>query len=227
MSVNAVAVVNRSAVPDARVALVVEAYRDEVIPVAEGWLVDPWGIAFYSSDHYQNVQEEAAIFVVDTASEPDALGYHTALGKSVWGYVDLNMCRAFGEPWDRVFGHELFELGVDPYVNRWAGPYPDGSHVAIEVCDPVQRDSWTKGVHDRLLGSAAVEIADWVYPSWFDVDAGPGPRSYLKAPIAPLEDAPGGYHVTELNGVVLPSLPARVKNFGRTFRRQAKGRGRR
>lgn len=224
--VNAVAVVDKSVLSDRDVALMVEGYRSELAPLCEAWGLPVPGLAYYPPSYRGSYEEQAAVFLVDSANEPSAFGYHTALGIARWAYVDVGICRAYGEPVSRVFGHELFELVVDPDCDRWTGPYQDGSHVAVEVCDPVQRYSETKRVKDDLLGEGDVEIADWCYPSWWQPGS-PGPWSRMQARghvvVSPLLDAPGGYHLKEVNGVVVTGM-ARVKSFGRTFRRIGAGR---
>jgi hypothetical protein len=217
-----VAVVNRSGLPDGEVALYVEGYRPELGRLCDAWSLPTPGLAMYGRQHDQAVAEEAAILLVDSGGDPDAFGAHTALGLAAWGYVDVGLCRADGEHVSTVFGHELFELVVDPFVDRWAGPYEDGSHIAVEVCDPVQRQARGKLVADQILGQLDLWVADWVPPRWFDGSAG-DVTSYQGQQLTPQEDAPGGYHVTERDGAVLTGA-ARVKSFGRTFRRLARGR---
>lgn len=219
--VQSVAVVNRSSLPDDEVALMVVGYGEELVPLCAAWSLPVPGLVLYRDDHEQRVSEEAALIFVDSSDEPDAFGYHTGLGVAAWGYVDVGLCRAYGEPVSRVFGHELLELVVDPGVNRWAGPFADGTHVAVEVCDPVQRNSRAARVEDDLLGEAVVEIADWVGPDWFQERG--DVSSYQGTHLRCLTDAEGGYHVTERNGVVVTGA-ARVKSIGRTFRRLTTGR---
>lgn len=218
--VNHIAVVNRSTLDDAEVALIVEAYRAELPAFCAAWMVDEPGLAFYGKDHQQAISDEAALFFVDSANEPDAFGYHTALGKAIFGYVDIQMCRAYAEPPARVFGHELWELIADPDCDRWAGPFRDGTHVAIEVCDPVQRFSQMRAVDDPILGTGDVEIADYVLPVWFDESSGSQPKSAQGAKLDPLEDAFGGYHLTEKNGRILGAVV--IRKAGRTARRVAR-----
>jgi hypothetical protein len=218
-----IVVINKSStLDDATAALWVEAYRDQIQHVADAWGLSPPGLALYPTGHTEEPDRAiAAIYIVDTAGDPDALGYHTAAGRARFGYVDMTLSRAMDTP-SVVFGHELYELFVDADCTRWAGPFADGTHVAIEVCDPVQRNAY--GVEAEFLGTAGrVEVADFVLPSWFDENA-PGPYAYSTSLMVPLEDAAGGYHVTERAGVRLPSRPAQVKSFGRTLRRLAGGR---
>jgi hypothetical protein len=214
-----IALVNKAPgqLDDLEAALWVEAYREQLKRVADAWGLPAPGLALYPAAHTEDepAPDVAVIYAVASAGDPDALGYHTAAGRSRWGYVDLTLSWLYDRP-SIVFGHELFELFVDADCDRWSYPLPDGSRVALEVGDPVQRDSF--GVTATFFGtSRTVQITDWVLPSWFEIGA-PGPYSWCKSTRKPLTDAPGGYHLTERNGVIVTG-DARVKSFGRTLRR--------
>jgi hypothetical protein len=217
-----VAILNKSSTLDDRdAALWVEAYREQIKRVADSWQLAPPGLALYPRGHTEEPDPTvAALYIVDTAGEPDALGYHTAAGRSRFGYVDMTLSAQYDFP-SVVFGHELYELFVDADCARWAGPFANGTHIAIEVCDPVQRDFYQ--VTAEFMGASdSIKVADFVTPAWFD-PSGTGPYAYHTSLMQPLADAPGGYHITERNGAVLTGA-ARVKSFGRTFRRLALGR---
>jgi len=217
-----VAINRSSTLDDGQAALWVEAYREQIRRVADAWGLAPPGVALHEKRHTEEPDPDiAAIYIVDTAGDPDALGYHTAAGRSRFGYVDMTLSRVVDIP-SVVFGHELYEMFVDADCDRWVGPYTDGTHVAIEVCDPVQRDYYTVSA-DFMGAKGRVEIADFVLPAWFDERA-IGPYAYSSPVMGPLTDNLGGYHVTERDGVVLASHPVRAKSFGRTFRRLATGR---
>lgn len=217
-----VAVINRSStLGDRDAALWLEAYREQITRVADAWQLPAPGLALYESTRTEEPDPSvAALYVVDTAGDPTALGYHTVAGRARFGYVDMSLSAAYDTP-SVVFGHELYELFVDADCDRWAGPYDDGAHVAVEVCDPVQRDHFS--VDAEFLGSRGrVDVADWVTPAWFQPGSA-GPYAYHSHVMRPLEDAPGGYHLVERAGVVVTGA-ARVKSYGRTFRRLARGR---
>lgn len=219
-----IAVINRSrTLDDNEAVLWVEAYRQEIKRVADAWGLSAPGIAYYPPTFALEPDPNvAAIYVVDTAGDSNALGYHTAAGRARFGYVDMTLSRLYDNP-SVVMGHELYELFVDADCARWAGPFPDGTHVPIEVCDPVERDSYT--VEADFLGKrGVVAVADFVLPAWFSLDSR-GPWAYRSPVMGPLQDNLGGYHVVERDGAVITGR-ARVKSFGRTFRRLAMGRPR-
>lgn len=219
MKVNHVAVIDKSGLLNDRITqLIAEAYRGpDLERFCESWGLPIPGIAVYTADHDQKIEEEAAIIFVDSGNQPGAFGWHTALGVSVFGYVDVGMCRRFGEPPDRVFGHEFWELLLDPPASLWQLG-PGGTWYAKEACDPVQRFSRTTRVQHDVLGSEYVEIADYILPAWFDGGNLRGPWSEQGHAPGPFLDAEGGYHVEARNGVAL-ATGGRPRNYGRTHQR--------
>lgn len=214
MEVNSVAVVNKSGLSDKLVALYVEAYRRELPDFCAKWGIAVPGVVFYDDSHKQNIPEEAMLIFVDSGNDPDAFGWHEILGAAVFGYIDVNLSKLYDEPIDRVFGHEFWEMVLNPDL-RWIGPYPDGTHVPKEACDACQDCSWAVQVDDPLLGHAVVQIADWVFPNWF-TPGSEGPWSAQGNAPGPLLDTPGGYHLISRNGVLVSS--AMLKSNGRSVR---------
>lgn len=211
---------NRSSVPDAELAIYVEVYREEVRKFCRDWSLQPPGIALYESHHSAaDPAEEAAVYIVESAGDPNAFGRHTQFGRSAWGYIDAGLCRQDGEPLSRVLGHELFELICDPGLDHWR-LQPDGSSVAVEPCDPVERSGYQ--VEGEFFGRGQmVEVADWCLASWYTPGA-VGPFSHLGTVPAPLVDLPGGFHQTRRGAAVITSGPhARVTSYGRSYRRMS------
>jgi hypothetical protein len=217
-----IAVVNKSTtLADGEALLWIAAYQEEIKRLAEAWLFDPPGFALYPRTHEEPEPSVFAIYIVDTAGDPDALGYHTAVGRSRFGYLDMTLSAAYDVP-SVVFGHEVFEGFVDADCARWV-KLRDGSHVPVEVSDPVQRERYRVSAKG-LAGSGDVWVSDWVTPGWFDEGAGVGPFDHQGRIYRPFECAPGGYYLVEQDGVVTSMGAVRVKNFGRTFRRLTEGR---
>lgn len=219
MIVNAIAIVNRSHVPDVQIQIVVEAYRSYMPAVCAAWDRPLPGLTFYGWGHVQRIAEEAALYIVDSAGDPHAFGAHTMFGTAVWGYVDANLCAADNEPISRVVGHELIEATVNPTLQLWSNPLlSDGDEVALEPCDPVQRQS-TRMMTSTLGNAGIVELSDFVLPSFYDVSAKP-PYSYQDTIAAPLVENPGGYKIIRRDGGVMLSgrEGVRVTGFGRTVR---------
>ncbi len=218
-----ISVINRAEVliPNAEVELWINAYAEEVKPLAEAWGLSPPGMAIYPSHHGEEPDPAVAvIYIVDSAGDPGALGFHSVLGRSRFAYVDAALSVVWSSP-SIVFGHELAEMLVNADLDRWT-EYADGSAIPDEVCDPCQDQFYT--VSARNFGvTSEVPVADWVYPAWFRPGA-PGPYDKLGRIFRPLENTQGGYHLVERNGVITSTGFLRVKNFGRTYRLLTKGR---
>lgn len=217
--VSHVAVLDKSGLLDDRVGqMITEGYRGpEMDRFCSAWGLPIPGLAVYPASHDQAIKEEAALIFVDHGNEPNAFGWHTALGISVFGYIDVGMCKRFSEPISRVFGHELWEMLLDPPAALWQ-PGPGGALYAKEACDPVQAYSRTRRVEHPVLGADYVEIADYILPTWFDAGNTRGPWSDQGYAPGAFQDAEGGYHLESRNGVAM-ATGGRPKGYGRTWRR--------
>lgn len=216
-TVENIAVINDCNYPEADAELLVEAIR-QVIPLfCRDWQLPEPGIAYYGKSAIGKPVESAALFIVDSTGDETAFAKHSALGVDFWSYVDVAVCQKFGEPVSRAASHEIWELIADPGLDRWIG-LPDGSEVAVEVCDPLNRRGYSVGA--EFFGRRAdVELSTWVLPAWYEPGS-PGPYDHLGMLLAPLEDATNGYHqVRSGNVIALSGSNARVTSFGRTARR--------
>lgn len=208
-------------VANREVELWISAYAEEVKPLCDAWGLAPPGLAVYPGQHDEEPDPAVAvIYIVDSAGDPGALGFHSVLGRSRFAYVDALLSAVWSSP-SIVFGHELHEMICNADLDRWH-EYADGSAIPDEACDPCQDQYYSAPA--RLFGaSAMVPIADWVTPAWF-VPGATGPYDHLGRIFRPLENTAGGYHLTERNGVITSSGQVRIKNFGRTFRLLTRGR---
>lgn len=216
--VNHVAICNRSGglLSDVILAAFVESYREALPEFCRAWSLPIPGLAIYETSHHQVPEEEACLFVVNSAGDPGTFGAHTMFGKAVWGYLDVGLCQASGEPISRVFGHELFELVADPGLDRWAD-VGGGERVALEVCDPTQRQS-TPRMASFFGHSSIVEQAAYCLPSFYS-PAGMPPFDSMGVVTAPLAVADGGYLVRRKAGFAFADGASKVTSFGRTHRR--------
>lgn len=211
-----IAIVNKTTLVDNReVELWINAYAEEVKPLCEAWGLAPPGLALYPSAHNEEPDPAVAvIYIVDSAGDPEALGYHSVLGRSRFAYVDAVLSAMWSSP-SIVFGHELHELIVNADLERWH-EYADGSAIPDEACDACQ-DQYYAARATLFGASATVLVADWVHIAWF-IPGAVGPYDHLGRIFRPLENTAGGYHLVERNGVITSVGQARLKNFGRTFR---------
>ena len=126
--------------------------------------------------------------VSDTPDQPGAAGYH-AEGPDGTPYIkvftfDGTSTLQGPDATSVTLSHEVGELTVDPAANRWADG-PDGSDYAMELCDPVEGDTY------ELQG---VSVSNFVLPSYFDPQAAAGSKfDYLGKLKAPFTMTPSGY----------------------------------
>lgn len=143
------------------------------------------------------------IVIMDDPDQANALGYHTEDpdGK-VWGRVFVKPVLDNGGSAlkgalsvSAVLSHEVCETFCDKSVNMWVDRM-DGTMVALEVCDPVENDSYTVTVTAPDGSHQVVSVSNFVTYAWFDKQAPAGSRfDFLHNVHAPLTMSPGGYMV--------------------------------
>lgn len=172
--------------------LMVEACKKQLIEHAAPVLGRlPWEIKIGGNDGFP-------VVVLDDSDQAQALGYHTQdpNGK-IW-------CRVFTNPILKrggtalqgsnsvsvVLSHEILETFYNPYVNLWSNR-GDETFVAVEICDPVERQSYEIEVE-----GTKVSVSNFVLEAWFDKEMiNAGRYDYLSKLTKPLEVAHGGYNV--------------------------------
>jgi hypothetical protein len=171
---------------------------------------------------------DAIIYLGDSVQDPttgvdDVLGYHFANhGNTPYGFVYLDICAEYGEPWSCTLSHEVLEVLGDPSATHTVtGPPPAGMQgnaaYNLEVCDPTQGDSYTID---------AVVVSNFVGRSYFEMPGGSGRSNYLDLPLLPFGVRPKGYFQFETGGTVQQVQGAEVTP--RQLAAKAKmGRGRR
>ncbi len=133
------------------------------------------------------------IVMVDTADDPQALGYHTEVAAVESGVVgckpELDQgAHPLTGPYSvsSILSHEVLEMAVDGHCNLWADT-GKGYLVAYEVGDPVQSD------HYDIDG---VTVSNFVLPAWFDPETARGTTvDHLGKLRAPFVLSKGGYWV--------------------------------
>jgi len=159
-----ISVLNRSDLDDADVAFAAAAcdlqLREHLVPAWPG--VEYLPVRFYADAKDLPVAEDICRLMVisQTIDVPGLLGYHN-LDPLVRGVV-----LAQGSATSVTLSHECLEMAADPLVDQWR-TRPGGSMVALEVCDPVEADSYEVAV--SILGETrAVAVSNFVTPAWFD-----------------------------------------------------------
>lgn len=195
-----------------QVAFWTEACRIQMekhVAVAWGGFAPAPGVFFYGTAAAIPADQAAIVGVFADAFNPEAAGYHSAVGDLAIGAVDLSRST---NP-SRTLSHECCEIFRNAYLDAWLpGPVP-GRLYAAELCDPVQRSSYV--IKADIMGEVEdVTVADFVTPAWFDPQVLNGLRSWCGAVNKAFEIAPGGYQVA-LEGDEILYLPARGEAIGR------------
>jgi hypothetical protein len=206
------------------VALAVQIERD----LAGWWEVQPVPIRLFASEKGMPSDYLRCVIKDEIPEAPDALAYHTTddrgRPKLVIGWKAIKygggLVSTGPESLSATLSHEILETIIDPYVNFWADL--DADHeVALEVCDPVEGDSYE--IDD-------VAVSNFVGPRWFS--DGDGPYDFMGRLTKPRTMSPGGYMVLrkggpagttkQVYGAVMPNWKRTLKaKYGRRVRTPA------
>ncbi len=172
--------------------------------VAPHWHMESAFVIFY--DDPKKISTRAyPIVILDAPDAPGALGYHCEAGGKPYGRVFVdpvinNNGVILYDPSNpqnvsisSVLSHEIIELFIDKNANQWAdGPYiKQGNSYALEACDPVQGNSYSK----KIAGKE-VSLSNFILPSWFDPQNPPHIHvDFLQTVNGAFSLAPGGYMI--------------------------------
>ena len=137
---------------------------------------------------------DAVIYIGDRHNDPktglkSAKGYHdrTATGEA-YGFVYLDVCELYHEPWSVTLSHEVLELLADPTAvmtvedGRPSGRA--GARYALEVCDPTQGD------HYEIDG---IRVCNFVTRGFFGNPSASGRMNHMGLSQTPFTPRPKGY----------------------------------
>lgn len=183
-----IAVINSSKLSKIDVCFMVEAVAYQVIECAKFWGIQPMACSFYDTVAGLPADDVHIIEIVDDLDQPGALGYHTDVAGVEYGRV-----LAQGAATSITLSHEALELLCDPTCDQWRAR-GDGTMVALEVCDPVEGDSY--GVVTTVLGEdRTVTLSNYVLPAWFNPAARNVAVDRMHTAPGPGTMTPGGYMV--------------------------------
>jgi len=196
------AVVNYSSVSNADVLTMTQACSAQLSNhIAPAWRRLSVPLSFYQSPSL--VPAGASVIAIfNNSDEPGVLGYHDEYAGAPYARVFVSpIIQAGGVVLysaqqklsvSSVLSHEVAELFCDPYVNAWCdGPALGGRiEYALEVCDPVESDSYVIRV-----GLKSVWVSNFVFPSWFDRQAVNQQFDYMNRLRAPFRMTAGGYMI--------------------------------
>jgi hypothetical protein len=213
-----IAIINQStSVTNADVNIMCEALQIQFnLHVASAWNQKSPTVKFYSS--ITSVPGYAwVISVLDNPDVANALGYHDETNDKVDGFIFCQPVLQNGgvvlydatNPQNvsvaSVLSHEAIEMFGDRFANFWAdGPNviaSDGytySEYALELCDPVEGNSYVVNV-----GATPVSMSNFIFPSWFNPEATDPvnmPFDYLHLLSLPFSMTTGGYMIVQQAG---------------------------
>jgi hypothetical protein len=208
-----IAVLNESTlVKDADVDLMAKAIQIQMnLHVLPAWNMKAGSIEFFA-DKTKVPGWAWVVHIMDDPTTAGALGYHAEDSDVIdafifckpvldnKGVVLYDATNPQNVSIASVLSHEVCEMIGDRYANFWAdGPaLPQGSEYALELCDPVENDSYEIDVN-----GTKVSVSNFVFPSWFNAQAKAPqnlPFDYLKKLTAPFTMTPGGYLIVRVPG---------------------------
>ena len=219
-----IAVINESTlVTNDQVNIMCQAIQQQAnLHVLPAWNMKSGTVQFYA-DKTKVPGYAWKVSILDNATVAGALGYHSEDNNKVDGFIFCQTILHYGgktlydaaKPQNftvsSVLSHEVCEMIGDRFANFWAdGPaIAQGSEYALELCDPVEGDSYTINVNGTL-----VSVSNFVFPSWFNPQATAAlnkPFDYLNKLSAPFTMTPGGYMIVaqagQVNQVFGESMP--------------------
>ncbi len=143
-------------VPQADVVAALPAFQIAVSrDLAAAWGTD----ATLTTDPAAEPTAAMVVRIEDDAQNCGCLGYHDVLGGKPTSWIYAGTSASAHDSWQLVFTHELFEMLVDPWINRFA-LWHDRTWL-VEVCDPPE-----SGFYAYLIDG--VVISDFITPRWYD-----------------------------------------------------------
>ena len=191
----------------------------------------------------REMRGDAVLYLLDSATQSDALGYHTNnMGGIPFGFVYLDLCAQLGDPWSATLSHEALELIADPMCNLLVqGPNPQDAKLGqvfhyFEMCDAVQA---------QVYEIDAVPVSNFVLPAYFTENESPGTRKdFSGTALQSFGANPGGYigyydPASQADDTYFPdrrseeryriktsaALPMETRPLGRVARRRGSTRG--
>lgn len=235
-----IAVINESTlVTNDQVDLMCQAMQIQLnLHVLPAWNMKAGTVKFYA-DKTKVPGYAWIVSILDNATVAGALGYHSEDSNKVDGFIFCQTIFHYGgkalydtnNPQNftvsSVLSHEICEMVGDRFANFWAdGPtIAQGSEYALELCDPVEGDSYAINVNGQL-----VSVSNFVFPSWFNAQATAPlnmPFDYLKKLSKPFSMTPGGYMIVAQAGSVSQVFGESMPEWKRDIKRAAFSRNQR
>lgn len=174
------------------------------------------------------------VSILDDANVAGALGYHAEDNDVIDAFIFCKPVLDSGgvvlydsnNPQNvsvsSVLSHEVCEMVGDRFAGFWSdGPQitaQDGytySEYALELCDPVEGDSYSVLVNVNGT-NVPVSLSNFVFPSWFNPEAKTPqnlPFDYLNKLTAPFTMTKGGYLIVRQSGNTTQVFGERMKEW--------------
>lgn len=214
-----IAVINESTlVTNDQVNLMCQAIQIQLdLHVLPAWNMKSGSVKFYA-DKTKVPGYAWVVSMLDNSTQAGALGYHAEDSDKVDGFIFAGPVLQNGgvvlydavKPQNvsvsSVLSHEVCEMVGDRFAGFWSdGPgvvASDGqtyTEYALELCDPVEGDSYTVTVNGQQIS-----VSNFVFPSWFNAEATDlnKPFDYLGKLTKPFSMTPGGYLIVRQTGNV-------------------------
>jgi len=173
-----------------------------------------WSCAAYITNPNAAPASAYDLVILDDADQAGALGYHDqdpngrpyakAFAKTVLD--NGGDIRTSANSVSVTASHEALEIFGDPQAGYWS-QMPSGKLIAMELCDPVEEDSYLISVGLTLI---KVPVSNFVLPSYFDTMPQDQKFDYLGNLSAPFSMTSGGYQILMTAGKV-------SQKFGKAF----------
>lgn len=153
--------------------------------VAAGYAVEYRPVVLYATpaDLPTDTNEFELLTIEDDISAPGALGFHDdQLGVIFARVLPDDNCAAAA--------HEILEMLADQTCDQYKD-IGDGRQIALEVCDPVEEDSYPQSAQIGDQPPQDVPVTNYVLPSYFD-PSGQAPFDRMGKLSAPFTMVPGG-----------------------------------
>ncbi len=105
-----------------------------------------------------SVPADMTVSITDDLKCFGCLGFHDTSNNHPSSYVGGALAELYSSDWRLVATHELFEMLVDPWINRFASW--NRRQYLVEVGDPVESGLYAYYVNDT-------PITDFILPGWY------------------------------------------------------------
>ena len=118
-----------------------------------------WGVdAVLTANPSDRPAAQMVVSLEDDATCLGCLGEHDVVKGVPTAFVYAHTSALFNEAWSLVFTHELFEMLVDPWLNRFS--LWNKRSWLVEDADPVESGFYAYSIN-------GVVISDFITPAWY------------------------------------------------------------